>query len=94
VRAADPLILARTAWTTDELLDAIHAEKPQASFDLVFLLTGVNDQYRSRPVRAFTNEFALLLRKATTFARRRPSRVIAISIPDWQLHSRRVAIGL
>jgi len=83
VRAADPLILARTAWTTDELLDAIHAEKPQVSFDLVFLLAGVNDQYRSRPVRAFTNEFALLLRKATTFARRRPSRVIAISIPDW-----------
>jgi lysophospholipase L1-like esterase len=83
VGTADPVIIARTAWTTDELLDAIRAEKLRGSFDLVFVLAGVNDQYRSRPVRAFTNEFALLLRKATTFARRRPSRVIAMSIPDW-----------
>ena len=49
----------------------------------MFLLAGVNDQYRSRPVRAFSTEFALLLRRATSLARRRPSRVIAISIPDW-----------
>lgn len=83
IETANPLIIARTAWTTDELLDALRDEKLRVPFDLVFVLAGVNDQYRSRPVRAFTTEFALLLRKATTLARRRPSRVIAMSIPDW-----------
>jgi lysophospholipase L1-like esterase len=82
-QVADPHIVARTAWTADELSDAIDADRPQGSYDLVFLLVGVNDQYRSRPARAFAAEFARLLRKATAFAGRRPSRVIAISIPDW-----------
>jgi lysophospholipase L1-like esterase len=80
---ADPHIIARTAWTTDELSDAIDAEKPRGPYDLVSLLIGVNDQYRSRPVQSFDGEFATLLRRATSFARKRAHRVIAISIPDW-----------
>ena len=79
----DPLILARTAWTTDELSDAIDASGLRDRFDLVTLMVGVNDQYRSRPVRAFAGEFELLLRRAKGFAGRRPRRVIALSIPDW-----------
>jgi lysophospholipase L1-like esterase len=76
-------IIARTAWTTDELSDAIQAEKPQGPFDLVTLLIGVNDQYRSRPLPPFANEFAQLLRRAKSFGGNRASRVIAVSIPDW-----------
>jgi lysophospholipase L1-like esterase len=44
---------------------------------------GVNDQYRSRPVRSFADGFQVLLKRAIRFAGRRPPRVIAISIPDW-----------
>jgi lysophospholipase L1-like esterase len=83
VEVADPHIIARTAWTTDELSDAIDAEKPRGPYDLVSLLVGVNDQYRSRPVQSFDGEFAALLRRAKAFAKKRASRVIAISIPDW-----------
>ena len=83
VNVEDPDIIARTAWTTDELSDAIASDKPRGKYDLVTLLVGVNDQYRSRPVQSFAAEFELLLRRAKGFAGRRASRVIAISIPDW-----------
>lgn len=79
----DAHIIARTAWTTDELADAIDAEKLREKFDLVTLLIGVNDQYRSRPVTSFATEFAPLLQRAIGFARKRPERVITLSIPDW-----------
>lgn len=79
----DPRIIARTAWTTDELSDAIDQEKPRGPFALVTLMIGVNDQYRSRPVDSFGSEFAVLLKRAKGFAGNRPSRTIAISIPDW-----------
>jgi lysophospholipase L1-like esterase len=79
----DPHIVARTAWTTDELSDAMDADRPLGPYNLVSLLVGVNDQYRSRPVRSFADGFQVLLRRAITCAGRRPSCVIAISIPDW-----------
>lgn len=83
IALAEPEIVARTAWTTDELSDAIDGVGPKGPYDLVTLLVGVNDQYRARPVRGFASEFALLLRRARDFAGKRPSRVLALSIPDW-----------
>jgi len=78
-----PHIIARTAWTTDELQDAIDAEKPRGPFELVTLMIGVNDQYRSRPVSSFEPEFQALVKRSIGFAGKKPGRVIAISIPDW-----------
>jgi lysophospholipase L1-like esterase len=83
IQIEDPLIVARTAWTTDELSDALDGDRPLGPYDVVSLLIGVNDQYRSRPVRSFADGFQVLLKRAIGFAGRRPSRVIAISIPDW-----------
>lgn len=83
VEIGDPHIVARTAWTTDELSDAIDAERLVGTFDLVTLLIGVNDQYRSRPVESFKPEYQSLLRRATKLAAKKTKRVIAVSIPDW-----------
>jgi lysophospholipase L1-like esterase len=83
IAITDLHIIARTAWTTDELSDAIDAEKPRGPFDLVTLMIGVNDQYRSRPVAPFAAEFAQLLRRARKFAGGKATRVLALSIPDW-----------
>jgi lysophospholipase L1-like esterase len=76
-------IIARTAWTTDELADALSAARARGPYDLVSLQIGVNDQYRGRPVGSFQVEFANLLRRATSLAAKRTWRVVAISIPDW-----------
>jgi lysophospholipase L1-like esterase len=78
----DPHIVARTAWTTDELADAINGNAPKGPFDLVSLMVGVNDQYRSRPVQQFDTEFDKLLATAVGFAGS-ADRLLVISIPDW-----------
>ncbi|WP_368565417.1 SGNH/GDSL hydrolase family protein [Pseudoxanthomonas sp. UTMC 1351] len=80
---ADPQIIATTGWTTDELDAAITAQEPLGEYDFVSLLIGVNNQYRGRPVEEYRVQFAALLWRAIGFARNRPERVLALSIPDW-----------
>jgi lysophospholipase L1-like esterase len=80
---AEPRLIARTGWTTDELAQAIAAAKPASDHDLVTLLIGVNDQYRGRPIPDYPERFRALLRQAVGFAGGRPGRVLVLSIPDW-----------
>lgn len=80
---AAPQIIARTGWTTDELMKGIEAAAPQGPFDLVTLLIGVNNQYRGRSTEQFGQEFNQLLSIAIEFAGGNPDRVFVISIPDW-----------
>ena len=81
----DPQIIARTGWTTSELLAALEAVSPppRRDFDLVSLLIGVNDQYRAHGSGAFRDGFSVLLSCAIGFAGGMAQRVVAISIPDW-----------
>jgi lysophospholipase L1-like esterase len=78
-----PLYIARTAWTTDELHDAIDEAKPRGPYDLVTLLIGVNDQYRARPLKEFSSNFKPVFQRALGLAGKRASRVVVLSIPDW-----------
>jgi len=80
---AEPQIIARTGWTTDELSDAIDGADPQGPYDLVSLLIGVNNQYRGRGTEEYRDEFAGLLQRAIGFAGGDARRVIVLSIPDW-----------
>ena len=79
----DPIIVARTGWTTDELDAGIDAADPNGAFDLVTLLIGVNNQYRDRPVEEYALQFRGLLTRAIGFAGSCASKVIVVSIPDW-----------
>jgi lysophospholipase L1-like esterase len=80
---ADPVIIARTGWTTDELDAAIDRENPREPFDLVSLLIGVNNQYRERGKEEYREQFKRLLQRAIRFAGGGSSHVIVLSIPDW-----------
>jgi lysophospholipase L1-like esterase len=81
---AEPRIIARTGWTTDELSRGIDDDPPTGEYDLVTLLIGVNDQYRGRPADDYRERFRALLQRAIGFAsQKKPSRVIVLSIPDW-----------
>jgi lysophospholipase L1-like esterase len=75
--------VARTGWTTDELLAAIEAEQIVGTFDVVSLLIGSNNQYRGRSVSEFREQFRELAALSIKFADGRPERVIVLSIPDW-----------
>jgi lysophospholipase L1-like esterase len=83
IPCADPRIIARTGWTTDELDVAITQAGPIGLFDLVTLLIGVNNQYRGRSLEEYREQFRALLEQAIAFARGRPERVLVLSIPDW-----------
>jgi lysophospholipase L1-like esterase len=98
VAMENPLIIATTGWTTDELADAIARRKPEGPFALVSLLIGVNNQYRGRGLDEYRTEFAALLEQAIAFAGGEPQRVLVLSIPDWGVtpfaanrHTERVA---
>jgi lysophospholipase L1-like esterase len=83
----DPIIVAVTGWTTDELaagIDAAEAEgRVDGRYDLVSLLIGVNNQYRGRDVEEYREEFRALLGRAVAFARGDAARALVLSIPDW-----------
>ncbi len=79
----DPLIIAKTGWTTGELSAAIDQVNPQGTFDLVTLLIGVNNQYRGYDIDEYQAEFKALLQRSIAFAGGDASRVIVVSIPDW-----------
>jgi len=79
----DPLIIAKTGWTTDELDAAIDRWKPEGTFDLVTLLIGVNNQYRGRSEKEYRTQFVRLLQRAVEHAGDDASHVIVLSIPDW-----------
>ena len=84
---AEPRIIAKTGWTTDELekgiIAADKAESLQPSYDFVSLLIGVNNQYRGRSVENYKPEFEELLKKAIRFAGNNANHVVVVSIPDW-----------
>src|ERR1700760_3919453 len=52
-----PEIIARTGWTTDELLSAISTTALLPSYSFVSLLIGVNNQYRGRESSRYAVEF-------------------------------------
>lgn len=83
----DPTIVARTGWTTAELLDALDAlpDDHPRDFAMVSLLVGVNDQYRGLGVSAFGDGFDRLLARAIRFAGGDAARVLVASIPDWSV---------
>jgi lysophospholipase L1-like esterase len=78
----DPLIVATTGWTTDELASAMDDARLRGSFGLVTLMIGVNNQYRGRPANEYREQFLILLQRAVALAGD-SRRVIVVSIPDW-----------
>ncbi|MDN3722787.1 SGNH/GDSL hydrolase family protein [Aequorivita sp. SDUM287046] len=76
-------IIAKTGWTTTDLLGAIAAENPPKDYDLVTLLIGVNNQYQGKSFSVYEEEFPKLLDMAIAFAKGKNENVIVLSIPDY-----------
>src|SRR5208282_3814284 len=80
----DPIILARTGWTTGDLLDALSRNPLRSKqYDVVSLLIGVNNQYQGLGIGQYTQEFSSLLGQAIGLCANRPVRVFVLSIPDY-----------
>ncbi len=83
VALAPPQVIARTGWTTDDLLEAITRAHPEGPFALVSLQIGVNDQFRDVDPMTYRVRVAAALQTAVDLAGKIPGHVLALSIPDW-----------
>jgi lysophospholipase L1-like esterase len=79
----DPVIIARTGWTTADLQAAIERLYKGEQYDLVSLLIGVNNQYQGLSIDTFRQQFRELVAFAISAAGYDAARVIVLSIPDW-----------
>lgn len=89
VSVLPPRIIARTGWTTDELLAAMAEENLEPPYELVSLLIGVNNQFRGETrgyrLEGYGEEYSTLLNQAIELANGDPGRVLVLSIPDYSV---------
>lgn len=76
-------ILARTGWTTGDLLEALQSARLDPEWDFITLCIGVNNQYRGLEVDILERELPLLLAKAKALRSGPDAAVILLGIPDW-----------
>lgn len=78
-------IIAKTGWTTRNLLDAIEAERAtlENQYDMVSLLIGVNNQFQGKPIQQYKDELTTLFDEAIKLVGGKASKVIVVSIPDY-----------
>ena len=74
-------IIAKTGWTTDELIDTLNRSNIR-QHDIVSLLIGVNNQFRGYSINNYKIEFENLLNKAINYSNNKKN-VFVISIPDY-----------
>jgi lysophospholipase L1-like esterase len=85
-KVAIPTIIAKTGWTTEELMDGINNSAiATKTYDFVTLLIGVNDQYRGIDQHTYRDRFISLLNTSIKFARGNKLRVFVVSIPDYSI---------
>lgn len=84
VKIITPTIIARTGWTTDQLINAIdQADIKGKTYDVVTLLIGVNDQYGGLSQENYRIKFQQVLNTAIKLAGGNHSHVFVLSIPDY-----------
>ena len=83
VDLGDAEIIARTGWTTRNLLNALDESDLYESYSWVSLLIGVNNQYQGRSTEEYRTEFEELLNRAIRYAGGDKDRVFVVSIPDY-----------
>ena len=80
-----PEIIAKTGWTTGELIEHLSQTKLLELYDFATLLIGVNNQYRAFSIEDYAKEFTFLLEEALRFTGGKSKHVMVMSIPHWQL---------
>ena len=76
-------VIATTGWTTSNLISAVNSQNPNANYDLVTLLIGVNNQFQHVDFSVYEKEFPELVNKAIMLGKGDKKNVIVVSIPDY-----------
>lgn len=76
-------IMAKTGWTTGELMEALLADEDYLQYDLVFLCVGANNQFRGLDINVFKKELNTLINYSILFSGNKSDHIILVSIPDY-----------
>lgn len=84
-RITGPTIIAKTGWTTSQLIAAIdnNDDIKGKTYDIVTLLIGVNDQYGGISQADYRIKFVQVLNTAIKLAKGNKNHVFVLSIPDY-----------
>ncbi len=85
LKAGSPQIVARTGWTTTDLITALSTANLNPKYSLVTLLIGVNNQYQNFDPEAYRRDFDQLVTTAIQFAKGGVKHVYVLSIPDYSV---------
>ncbi len=81
-----PEIIAKTGWTTGELLSNLTDHPPVLDiYPAVLLLIGVNNQYRGQPTDVYIEELSRLSDLCLQKSGNRAEHVVLVSIPDYSV---------
>lgn len=75
--------IAATGWRTDDLYSSMSSIEPDANYNLVSLLIGVNNQFQGRNFSQYQEEFLELLNWAIALSGDSRENVFVVSIPDY-----------
>ncbi|WP_036841188.1 SGNH/GDSL hydrolase family protein [Polaribacter sp. Hel_I_88] len=76
-------VIAKTGWTTTNLINTIEQKNITDDFDLVTLLIGVNNQFQNKNFSIYEQEFPELIATSIRAANNTKANVIVVSIPDY-----------
>ncbi len=82
---SNPEIIAKTGWTTTDLIHALDDINPKNTYSVVSLLIGVNNQYQHKSLSNYKIEFLELLNRSIAYARGNKAHVFVLSIPDYSV---------
>jgi lysophospholipase L1-like esterase len=80
---SSPVIIARTGWRTDQLMDAINSAPLKKEYDLVTLLIGVNNEFQGKSLTQYEADFRALCQKALKLTGNKKKNLYIVSIPDY-----------
>lgn len=78
-----PEIIAKTGFTSSELLQQIAITTLLDNYDYATLLIGVNNQYRGLALDLFEQELDVLMKLALNKVNSKANKVVVLSIPNW-----------
>ena len=79
-----PKIIAKTGWTTGDLLSGMDVQLEDGEqYDLVSILIGVNNQYQGRSIEEYEQELQTIFDRAIARSKTGAAGVFAVSIPDY-----------
>lgn len=82
LKASAVRVVAKTGWTTSDLIQGIFQSDLEAQYDRVSLLIGVNNQYQGKSRQSYQIEFNQLLDLAIAKVSQ-PDHLLVLSIPNY-----------